>query len=77
MSVSLPAGAIGPGLLSAQDAIRLPKPLEHQVAVTLKLIHVYVTDKQGELILDLTQDDFARKPISMSGAGLPSVWERP
>jgi VWFA-related protein len=54
-------------LLSALFAASIPahqqapppqKPLQHEVAVTLKLIQVYVTDKDGKPILDLTKDDF-------------------
>jgi VWFA-related protein len=33
--------------------------LRHEVKVTLKLIQVYVTDKKGQPVLDLTKDDFA------------------
>ena len=58
LSLVLLAGAAGPGAGFAQDAVRLPKPLEHQVAVTLKLIQVYVTDKKGDPVLDLAKDDF-------------------
>jgi VWFA-related protein len=32
--------------------------LRHEVKVTLKLIQVYVTDKKGNPVLDLTKDDF-------------------
>jgi VWFA-related protein len=32
--------------------------LRHEVKVTLKLIQVYITDKKGNPILDLTKDDF-------------------
>jgi VWFA-related protein len=32
--------------------------LQHEVKVTLKLIQVYVTDKKGNPVLDLTKDDF-------------------
>jgi len=32
--------------------------LRHEVTVTLKLIQVYVTDKKGNPVLDLTKDDF-------------------
>ena len=41
-----------------QDATRLQKPLQHEVTVTLKLIQVYVTDKNGNPAMDLTKDDF-------------------
>ncbi|MCJ7487894.1 MAG: VWA domain-containing protein [Candidatus Aminicenantes bacterium] len=36
----------------------LSKPLQHEVTVALKLIHVYVTDKKGKPIQDLTLEDF-------------------
>lgn len=32
--------------------------LQHEVKVTLKLVQVYVTDKRGNPVLDLTKDDF-------------------
>lgn len=32
--------------------------LQHEVTVTLKLVQVYVTDKKGNPVLDLTKDDF-------------------
>ncbi|NIO21804.1 MAG: hypothetical protein GTN76_14015 [Candidatus Aenigmarchaeota archaeon] len=32
--------------------------LQYEVTVTLKLIQVYVTDKKGNPVLDLTKDDF-------------------
>ena len=32
--------------------------LQHEVTVTLKLIQVYVTDKKGNPITDLTKSDF-------------------
>ena len=41
-----------------QQAVQLPKPLQHEVSVVLKLIQVYVTDKDGKPVLDLTKDDF-------------------
>ncbi len=33
-------------------------PLRHEVSVTLKLVQVYVTDKSGRPVADLTRDDF-------------------
>ncbi len=41
-----------------QEIEILPKPLQYEVAVTLKLIQVYVTDKKGNPIMDLGKDDF-------------------
>jgi VWFA-related protein len=35
------------------------RPLRHEVSVTLKLIQVYVTDKQGNPVMDLGKSDFA------------------
>ena len=32
--------------------------LQHEVVVTLKLVQVFVTDKKGNPITDLTKDDF-------------------
>jgi VWFA-related protein len=42
----------------SQEPIRPQKPLEYQVAVTLKLIQVYVTDKKGNPISTLNKEDF-------------------
>jgi VWFA-related protein len=42
-----------------QEAARLQKPLQYEVSVTLKLIQVYVTDRKGHPIEDLSKDDFA------------------
>jgi len=36
----------------------LTKPLQYEVSVVLKLIHVYVTDKKGKPVEDLSLDDF-------------------
>jgi len=41
-----------------QDAVRLDKPLQHSVSVTVKLVQVYVTDRQGKPVRDLGRDDF-------------------
>jgi len=44
--------------------------LRHEVKVTVKLIQVYVTDKKGNSVLDLSRDDFLitdegqKKPIT-------------
>ena len=43
---------------TVQDPIRFQKPLEHNVAVTLKLVQVYVTDRHGKPIQDLRKSDF-------------------
>jgi VWFA-related protein len=51
---ALPPGTAARG----QDIVRPQKPLEYQVAVTLKLIQAYVTDRKGRPVEDLTKDDF-------------------
>jgi VWFA-related protein len=43
--------------VQAQQAVT--KPLEHEVGVVLKLVHVYVTDKKGRPVPDLARDDFS------------------
>jgi VWFA-related protein len=43
---------------ASQQAAQPQKPLQHEVAVTLKLIQVYVTDKHGQPVTDLTKEDF-------------------
>lgn len=66
-------------ILRPSDAFLLPlsrqtqdltKPLQHEVSVVLKLIHVYVTDKKGKPVEDLTLDDFAvtdnGKPVRLT-----------
>ncbi len=44
----------------AQDVIppSVQEPIQHDVSVTLKLIQVYVTDKAGRAVTDLTREDF-------------------
>ena len=63
------AAAITPYRNIAQQASRQP-PLQYEVSVTLKLIQVYVTDKNGKSIQDLTKDDFALydngKPVTIT-----------
>jgi VWFA-related protein len=44
--------------LTSQDIIRFQKPIEHNVAVTLKLVQVYVSDKKGKAVTDLRKEDF-------------------
>jgi len=44
--------------LASQQTVQPQKPLQHEVAVTLKLIQVYVTDKKGKPVQDLTKEDF-------------------
>lgn len=47
----------GMSLESVQQSERA-KELQHEVTVTLKLIQVYVTDKQGNPVTDLKKSDF-------------------
>jgi len=46
----LPFGSINPNSIQ--------KELQHEVSVTVKLIQVYVLDKKGNAVTDLTKDDF-------------------
>ena len=54
----------------AQEAAKGPPALQYEVAVTLKLIQVYVTDKKGHPVRDLTMGDFAvtddGRPIALT-----------
>jgi len=51
-----------PGLSSNHDQEeKLQEELAQEVTVTLKLIQVYVTDREGTPITDLTKDDFELK----------------
>ena len=59
--------------------------LKHEVAVTLKLVQVYVTDKKGNPVLDLKKEDFVihdngkKKPkteFEMHILALPSKEEK-
>lgn len=43
---------------ASQGAVRLPKPLQYEVGVALKLVQVYVTDKRGNNVVDLNKNDF-------------------
>lgn len=47
--------SLSPALTQKQEKTQ---ELRHEVTVTLKLIQVYVTDKQGNPILDLKKEDF-------------------
>ncbi|MCK4825347.1 hypothetical protein KA005_56895, partial [bacterium] len=42
----------------AVQAKKDQKALQHEVVVVLKLVQVYVMDKKGNLITDLTKNDF-------------------
>ncbi len=46
------------GLGSMALAAQEQPPLRHEVSVSLKLIQVYVTDKAGKPVVDLSRDDF-------------------
>ena len=54
----------GAAILGSTGATALPpgqdpgKPLQHEVSVTVRLVQVYVTDKSGTPILDLSKEDF-------------------
>jgi VWFA-related protein len=41
-----------------QDAVHLPKPLQHEVTVVVKLVQVYVTDKSGKPVTHLDKSAF-------------------
>jgi VWFA-related protein len=55
---------------SGQAQQALTKPLQYEVSVVLKLIHVYVTDKKGNPVKDLSKDDFVvtdeGKPVTVT-----------
>jgi VWFA-related protein len=54
---------------AAQQSPQQP-PLKYEVSVTLKLIQVYVTDKSGKPVRDLTKDEFRLtdngRPVTIS-----------
>lgn len=60
--VFLLAFALQPNLHGLKSGTHQEKkaqaPLQHEVTVALKLVQVYVTDKNGNPVLDLTKDDF-------------------
>jgi len=43
---------------SGQDTVQLKKPLQYEVAVTVKLVQVYVTDKNGKPVANLDKSEF-------------------
>jgi VWFA-related protein len=53
-----------------QEAAKQQPPLQYEVSVTVKLIQVYVTDKKGKPVPDLTKDDFVildnGKPVKIT-----------
>ncbi len=54
----------------AQEAQDVAKPLQYEVSVVLKLIHVYVVDAKGKPVEGLTRDDFVvtdnGRPVSVT-----------
>ncbi|MGZ5498586.1 MAG: VWA domain-containing protein, partial [Candidatus Aminicenantales bacterium] len=52
------ADAASTPLPAVQARQVLEKPLQYEVSVALKLIHVYVTDKKGNPVPDLAASDF-------------------
>ena len=68
-------GFVGIAMVTAAGAFLLPlsrqaqdltKPLQYEVSVVLKLIHVYVTDKKGKPVEDLALNErsFSRLPLN-------------
>lgn len=61
---------IEPLLPQTKKTANKQESLQYEVTVTLKLIHVYVTDKEGKPVTDLTQSDFElydnRKPVEIT-----------
>lgn len=47
-----------PALLDSKDFQTKQKGLEHDITVTLKLVQVFVTDKNGNPVMDLEPEDF-------------------
>jgi VWFA-related protein len=71
--------------LSSTQGQKKNQELQHEVAVTLKLVQVYVTDKKGNPVLDLKKEDFIildngkKKPITefeIHMLTLPSIEEK-
>src|SRR5512136_2377037 len=56
--------------LLAEGQVPQQPPLKYEVSVTLKLIQVYVTDKSGRPVRDLTKNEFTLmdngKPVTIS-----------
>lgn len=71
----------------AQSGQTVPKPLRYEVTVVLKLIQVYVIDKSGAPVRDLTRQEFVvtdnGRPVTISAfekhdlAEAPTAPERP
>ena len=61
LAVLLCLGLLGPaasGDSQVRETAKAQNPLQYEVAVTLKLIQVYVTDKSGKPVADLKKEDF-------------------
>ncbi len=58
------------GQQTPQEQQTLTKPLQYEVTVVLKLIHVYVTDKRGKPVENLSMGDFSvsdnGKPVNLT-----------
>src|SRR5512137_2005867 len=56
--------------LLAKGQVQQQPPLKYEVSVTLKLIQVYVTDKSGKPVRDLTKEEFRLtdngQPVTLS-----------
>ena len=65
---------------AAQQSPQQP-PLKYEVSVTLKLVQVYVTDKSGKPVRDLTKDEFRLtdngKPVTISAFERHDLAEAP
>ena len=52
------AALLGLGAEAQEKPVRTQKTLQHEVTVTLKLVQVIVTDKEGNPVTDLRKEDF-------------------
>jgi VWFA-related protein len=68
--ISLVAPAAPRTAPSPEGQVPQQPPLKYEVSVTLKLIQVYVTDKSGQPVRDLTKEEFRLtdngKPVTLS-----------
>lgn len=68
-------------LAAAQTGQLAQKPLQYEVSVTLKLIQVYVTDKTGKPVRDLTRKEFIvtdnGRPVTISAFEKHDLAEAP
>jgi VWFA-related protein len=68
-------------LVAAQTGQIAQKPLQYKVSVTLKLIQVYVTDKSGKPVRDLTRQEFIvidnGQPVTISAFEKHDLAEAP